>query len=747
MPESAVVRFDVRSDVELLGATRAGDESAFAVLWQRHQAAARRFASYQTGQSGDGEDLVSEAFYRVLRALKEGGGPDETFRPYLFNVIRRLNVDRLRAPAHSRVTLVADHAELELSPSDSAAEQLLARTEYSVAVQAWASLPVSTRTLLWHAVIEGEKPAQIGEILGVAPASLSSRLFRAKEQLRQAFLQQHVVDSDDPMCAKVRSGMGRRARRAPSARERATIDAHLAGCASCRAAVVDVEDVNRRLRVVIGPILIGGGAVATRYLRAARDSHRLLRRVAGRLARRAIVTNATIAAMVAAILVVVLIAIAPNAGSPSRSAVGRPGTDQSVAGFALPSTPAAAASSRAPSPRPSTSPPRSSRPALPPPTRPSSPATAPVAGLVAVIGPALAPPAPAAPNAVYRNDFGDGQGPIATPLASFQNGSLSADTPYRVSCDGVVVSFDAPDAGAGPVGCANTYNGPQVFTRIRQLAYALGTLAGGSASSNHALGDYTDGAAPAPNLIPAATTAPVTVARGGVARRFVGASVDLAATSCGIADPHFAVYVLDGGVQKSPYATSIDPCSTGTIVQSPATGAAGTALRVGPTLAAVGRYPSSAAVLTSGAPVGLRIRNVDGGAKGNDSAIDNLQLLDETPRLTQAFAAGPANTAVLRYTVTNTSDRNAKYGWSFANDLPSGLRVAGPAVSSCAGSITAGGSTVRMTGSLRAGQEACTISVPVTAADAGTFASCAANFPANVGVDRPACASVTFARR
>ena len=47
--------------------------------------------------SVDSDDLVSDAFAKVLTVVQSGGGPDVAFRAYLLTAVRRLHVDRIRA--------------------------------------------------------------------------------------------------------------------------------------------------------------------------------------------------------------------------------------------------------------------------------------------------------------------------------------------------------------------------------------------------------------------------------------------------------------------------------------------------------------------------------------------------------------------------------------------------------------------------------------------------------------------------
>ena len=73
-----------------------GTTTPTALLFERHTDAARRLAR-QLVPSSDSDDLVSEAFAKVLVVLQRGGGPDLAFRAYLFTAIRRLHVDKVRA--------------------------------------------------------------------------------------------------------------------------------------------------------------------------------------------------------------------------------------------------------------------------------------------------------------------------------------------------------------------------------------------------------------------------------------------------------------------------------------------------------------------------------------------------------------------------------------------------------------------------------------------------------------------------
>src|SRR6187549_2022204 len=58
------------TDADLIAAVRAGDRSAYAQLYERHEPAARRTARQLSASPHDVDDLVAEAFVRVFDMLR-----------------------------------------------------------------------------------------------------------------------------------------------------------------------------------------------------------------------------------------------------------------------------------------------------------------------------------------------------------------------------------------------------------------------------------------------------------------------------------------------------------------------------------------------------------------------------------------------------------------------------------------------------------------------------------------------------
>lgn len=82
-------------DAELIARWKAGDQSAAALLVERHSQALARFA-VSCGARDEVEELVQDTFVRAFASLDSFRG-DSSFRTWLFTIERRLLLDRRRA--------------------------------------------------------------------------------------------------------------------------------------------------------------------------------------------------------------------------------------------------------------------------------------------------------------------------------------------------------------------------------------------------------------------------------------------------------------------------------------------------------------------------------------------------------------------------------------------------------------------------------------------------------------------------
>ena len=178
-------------DLVLLAAVRAGDMSAMSALYERHYAAALRTAR-AVGGAGLADDLVSDAFSRVVTSVLHGSGPDRSLRPYLATTIRHLYVDRVRKGA--REFLVGDSDALDRLLHDDSDTIL----EESLVVEVLSTLPPRWREILWRTIMIGEPLAVAGAKMGLNANAAAALSFRARGGLRTAYLARTSAEEAGP---------------------------------------------------------------------------------------------------------------------------------------------------------------------------------------------------------------------------------------------------------------------------------------------------------------------------------------------------------------------------------------------------------------------------------------------------------------------------------------------------------------------------------------------------------------------
>ena len=200
--------FDDLEDEQLLDLVRMGSSEAYAVLFSRYRVAGFRFARYLSN-SVEAKDIVSETFAQILHQLREGRGPDASFRSYLFTSIRR-EAGR-RAKMVRRVSPTDDVGMMDRSVSmfDGGVDGF----ERDIVRAAFESLPERWQNVLWRMEVDGLKPHEIAPALSMKPNGVSALAWRAREGLRRAYLHQHLASMPehrpDSACDGARQSAGR----------------------------------------------------------------------------------------------------------------------------------------------------------------------------------------------------------------------------------------------------------------------------------------------------------------------------------------------------------------------------------------------------------------------------------------------------------------------------------------------------------------------------------------------------------
>ena len=170
----------------------AGHDAALNDLMQRHATPVFHFLCRRLGNEDDANDLAQETFARVFRA-RESFRPDARFSTWLFTIAANLARNQIRwRSRHPTVSLdvEGDGAEPSLASTLPASgpspnEQAIT-AERAIAVRAAVQkLPDDLREAIVLCEWEERSVAAAAQILEVTPKAVESRLYRARQLLRE----------------------------------------------------------------------------------------------------------------------------------------------------------------------------------------------------------------------------------------------------------------------------------------------------------------------------------------------------------------------------------------------------------------------------------------------------------------------------------------------------------------------------------------------------------------------------------
>jgi RNA polymerase sigma-70 factor (ECF subfamily) len=179
----------------LVERAKAGDASAIEALIHAHQGSLYAFMLRLSGRSDVAEDMVQEAFVRVIRNIERF---DARFRfsTWLFTIARRLYVNHMQkhrpAPDSDRVLEADDPGE---SPGwHSARGESLRRLRGVIDEALRALTPLQREViLLFHQ--QGWSITEIGLHLAMPEGTVKSHLHRARRRMQRAIVASPIASA------------------------------------------------------------------------------------------------------------------------------------------------------------------------------------------------------------------------------------------------------------------------------------------------------------------------------------------------------------------------------------------------------------------------------------------------------------------------------------------------------------------------------------------------------------------------
>lgn len=188
-------------DLVLLDRWSAGDEDAGNALFKQHFGQLYRFFEHKT--RGDGDDLVQETFLACLRS-RAAFARQSSFRTYLFAIAKHVLFRHWRTAASARTTLDVEDVSIE-SLSTSIGGKLARRQDLARLQAALRMLPLGQQVLLEMFYWQDLDRDQLAEVFDVEPATIGSRLFRARAALHDVLARDAAAPEGEALDAWVRT--------------------------------------------------------------------------------------------------------------------------------------------------------------------------------------------------------------------------------------------------------------------------------------------------------------------------------------------------------------------------------------------------------------------------------------------------------------------------------------------------------------------------------------------------------------
>lgn len=169
-------------DAQLVALMKTGDRRAYDALYRRHAPYVLSLAVRIQGNVTDVEDIVHDAFLRVVARLDELRRED-AFRPWLASVTANLVKTRLRRRRFLGVLGLgtSDPVDLDALASEQAGPET--RAELAEVYGILRSLPIDQRVAWVLRYVEGHKLEEVARISECSLATAKRRISLAQESL------------------------------------------------------------------------------------------------------------------------------------------------------------------------------------------------------------------------------------------------------------------------------------------------------------------------------------------------------------------------------------------------------------------------------------------------------------------------------------------------------------------------------------------------------------------------------------
>jgi RNA polymerase sigma-70 factor, ECF subfamily len=170
---------------EVIERIKGGDQAAFETLVKRYQALAYSLAMRFVWDRQEADDIVQDAFIRVWENINEYR-PEYKFTSWLYAIVTRLSIDRVRYKSRWRRVAITDEVGAEEQPGYALPDQQIDDRELIALVrQLVEQLPRTQRIVFTLRDLQDLSMDEAVQVTGMSATSVKANLCHARKRIRQ----------------------------------------------------------------------------------------------------------------------------------------------------------------------------------------------------------------------------------------------------------------------------------------------------------------------------------------------------------------------------------------------------------------------------------------------------------------------------------------------------------------------------------------------------------------------------------
>lgn len=179
-----------RDDFKLIEAFRKGDEKAFEEIVRRYQRQVANIIYLTLGNREEVDDLSQEVFVRVFRSLDRFEF-DSSLYSWIYRIAVNLCIDEIRKKKIRKLIPLDFLTEKKLESekrskeTSTSSDELLQKEKKEIIRGALDKLSPLHRTVILLREYQDLSYGEIAKTLRISPQAVKSRIFRAREELRE----------------------------------------------------------------------------------------------------------------------------------------------------------------------------------------------------------------------------------------------------------------------------------------------------------------------------------------------------------------------------------------------------------------------------------------------------------------------------------------------------------------------------------------------------------------------------------